>query len=130
MGAAFNGGTWAIEGVWSDLWDGDYPTNGTWQLLCIDDQMGFDGTLLDWTITFEPLYQVNYRWEPSAGLSCDDCPDPIATPDTTTTYYLTAWDSYGCEVYDTVTIDAHMLFLKEVLARLHKEKKEQKELIL
>ncbi|MAT56157.1 MAG: hypothetical protein CMN32_16930 [Saprospirales bacterium] len=105
MGAAFNGGTWAIEGVWSDLWDGDYPTNGTWQLLCIDDQMGFDGTLLDWTITFEPLYQVNYRWEPSAGLSCDDCPDPIATPDTTTTYYLTAWDSYGCEVYDTVTID-------------------------
>lgn len=104
QGAAFNNGTWAPEGVWSDLWDDTYPTNGNWQLLCIDDQMGFDGTLLDWTITFEPLYQVNYRWEPAAGLSCDDCPDPIATPDTTTTYYLTAWDSYGCEVYDTVTL--------------------------
>lgn len=103
--AAFNGGTWAIEGVWSDLWDGTFPTNGTWQLLCIDDQMGFDGTLLDWTITFEPAYQVNYRWEPSAGLSCDDCPDPIATPDSSTTYHLTAWDTYGCEVYDTVTIN-------------------------
>lgn len=102
--AAFNNGTWAIEGVWSDLWDGTFLTNGTWQLLCIDDQMGFDGTLLDWTITFEPLYMVNYRWEPTTGLSCYDCPNPIAQPDTTTTYYLTAWDSYGCEVYDSITI--------------------------
>ena len=105
QGASFNGGTWGIEGVWADLWDGSWPTNGTWQLLCIDDQMGFDGTLLDWTITFEPVYQINYRWEPSAGLSCDDCPNPVATPDSSTTYYLTAWDSYGCEVYDTVVIN-------------------------
>ncbi len=99
-------GNFAPEGPWSDLWDGDSPTNGTWQLLIIDDAQGFDNSvLLDWSITFEPLYQVYYRWVPSAGLSCDDCPRPMAFPDTTTTYYLTAWDSYGCEVYDTITIE-------------------------
>ena len=103
--ASFSGGTFLPEGVWEDLWDGNYPTNGTWQLLAVDDQAGFNGTILDWTITFEPLYQVYYRWEPAAGLSCTDCPDPIATPDTTTTYILTAWDTYGCEVYDTITIE-------------------------
>ncbi len=99
-------GNFQPEGPWSDLWDGDSPTNGTWQLLIIDDAQGFDNSvLLDWSITFEPLYQVYYRWEPAAGLSCSDCPTPQAFPDTTTTYYLTAWDSYGCEVYDTITIE-------------------------
>lgn len=102
--APFSGGTFQPEGVWEDLWDGNYPTNGTWQLLALDDQAGFNGTILDWTITFEPLYQVYYQWEPADGLSCVDCPDPVATPDTSTTYLLTAWDTYGCEVKDTIEI--------------------------
>jgi len=102
---SFANGTFNIEGVWSDLWDGDYLTNGTWQLLAVDDQQGFDGTILDWTITFEPLYQLFYSWAPTEGLSCTDCPDPVAAPAQTTTYVLTAWDSYGCEVYDSVTIE-------------------------
>ncbi|MEY3051210.1 MAG: hypothetical protein RLY31_995 [Bacteroidota bacterium] len=104
VGAPFSNGTYQPEGIWSDLWDGTFPTNGTWQLLVIDDQTGFSGTLLDWSITFEPLYQLYYRWEPETGLSCTDCPDPLASPDTTTTYFVTAWDTYGCSVYDTVTV--------------------------
>ena len=96
---------WAPEGNWEDLWTIQDPlTNGTWSLQIKDDTPGFDGTLLEWSICFNPLYQINYSWMPSAGLSCDDCPDPIATPDTTTTYYLTATDTYGCEVYDTIKI--------------------------
>lgn len=101
---SFANGTFAPEGVWSDLWDGDYLTNGTWQLLALDDQMGFNGTILDWTITFEPLYQINYSWSPTAGLSCTDCPNPIAKPNQTTTYHLTATDTYGCMVEDSITI--------------------------
>ena len=101
----FSNGTFQPEGVWSDLWDGDFPTNGTWQLLVIDGSNGFDGEILDWTITFEPLYQLNYSWTPSQGLSCGDCPDPMAMPNETTTYNLTVWDTYGCEVYDTITIN-------------------------
>ncbi len=105
--ASFANGTFAPEGVWSDLWDGDYPTNGIWQLLVIDDQMGFNGTLLDWTITFEPLYQVYYEWTPNTGLSCADCPMPTATPSTTTTYTVVASDTYGCTVQDSITITAN-----------------------
>jgi len=99
-------GDFAIEGVWSDLWPNDESlTNGIWQLLVIDDQQGFGGVIQDWTITFRPLYQLDYRWEPSAGLSCDDCPDPIASPDETTTYTVFVTDTYGCEVSDQITIE-------------------------
>ncbi len=97
---------WAPEGNWEDLWTIQNPlTNGIWSLQIKDDTPGFNGTLLSWSICFNPLYQINYSWTPSAGLSCVDCPDPIATPDTTTTYFLTATDTYGCEVYDTITIN-------------------------
>ncbi|MBI1223759.1 MAG: hypothetical protein GC192_00865 [Bacteroidetes bacterium] len=102
---SFANGTFAPEGVWSDLWDGDYLTNGTWQLLVLDDQMGFNGTILDWTITFEPLYQLYYEWTPAAGLSCTDCPNPMASPSQTTTYHLSASDTYGCIVEDSITIE-------------------------
>lgn len=98
-------GEWAPEGVWKDLWDGDYPTNGAWQLQILDDQTGFNGTLLDWSICFNPIYQVAYEWTPAAGLSCADCPNPIATPDTTTMYTLVATDTYGCSVTDSVLIE-------------------------
>ncbi len=96
-------GNFQIEGTWSDLWGSS--TNGLWQLQIIDDAQGFIGTLLDWTITFEPLYQLFYRWEPTQGLSCADCPNPLATPNQTTTYKLTAFDTYGCEVSDSLKID-------------------------
>ncbi len=99
-------GDWQPEGFWEDLWTIQDPlTNGIWTLQVKDDQTGFNGTLLGWSICFNPVYQVFYEWTPSAGLSCTDCPDPTATPDTTTTYYLTAYDTYGCEVYDTITIN-------------------------
>ena len=44
-------------------------------------------------------------WSPSRSLDCDDCVDPIATPEETTTYYLTAIAAdTACNVYDSVTI--------------------------
>ena len=99
-------GSFQPEGVWSDLWDGLYASNGNWQLLIKDDTFGPGGSnqLLDWSITFNPLYELNYSWSPTAGLSCTDCPNPIASPSSTTKYYLTVSDSYGCEVQDSVTI--------------------------
>ncbi|GJM32801.1 MAG: hypothetical protein DHS20C18_18020 [Saprospiraceae bacterium] len=97
-------GNFLPEGVWSDLWDGDYRTNGTWRLQIFDDTYNVNGTLFSWTICFNPLYQIEYSWEPAIGLSCTDCPNPIATPDTTTTYTMTAVDSYGCETQDEITI--------------------------
>ncbi|MBK8912745.1 MAG: T9SS type A sorting domain-containing protein [Chlorobi bacterium] len=45
-----------------------------------------------------------YRWEPSTGLSCADCPNPTATPTESTTYRLTVTTTAGCVGSDSVTI--------------------------
>ncbi len=97
-------GTYTPEGLFPDLWDGESPTNGTWRLFLLDDSNGFAGELNGWSICFEPLYQLSYSWSPAAGLSCADCPDPWAQPDTTTTYVLTVTDTYGCSTQDSITI--------------------------
>lgn len=97
-------GDWLPEGLWADLWDGQNPTNGTWKLQATDDQITFSGSLLDWSITFEPSYQINYAWSPAAGLDCPTCPKVTATPTLPTVYTLTATDSYGCTATDQIAI--------------------------
>lgn len=97
-------GDWLPEGRIADLWDGDYQTNGTWQLFLTDDTPGLTGTLFSWSITFHPVYQVDYVWSPALGLDCTDCPNPTATPNASTVYTVIATDSYGCTATDTVGI--------------------------
>jgi gliding motility-associated-like protein len=45
-----------------------------------------------------------YEWTPAQGLSCDDCPNPVATPLTTATYIVKGINNFGCPGYDTVAI--------------------------
>jgi gliding motility-associated-like protein len=45
-----------------------------------------------------------YQWTPSTGLNCDTCANPIATPDSTTTYTVTALTNGGCPGADTVRV--------------------------
>jgi len=47
----------------------------------------------------------SYTWTPASGLSCTDCPNPIASPDETTVYYVTATAANGCVGGDTVMIE-------------------------
>ncbi|HSY77513.1 MAG TPA: gliding motility-associated C-terminal domain-containing protein, partial [Bacteroidia bacterium] len=57
------------------------------------------------TLNVSPLLSKNtYSWMPVPGLSCNTCPDPIATPAVTTTYYVVISDSNGCMKRDSVTI--------------------------
>ncbi|TXB62191.1 proprotein convertase P-domain-containing protein [Phaeodactylibacter luteus] len=80
------------------------PINGTWTLRASDAfAPNFVGEFTSWSISFITENDVNYAWS-GAGLSCNDCPDPIATPTQTTDYILTATDSYNCEAIDTVTV--------------------------
>jgi gliding motility-associated-like protein len=64
----------------------------------------------DTTINSGNTVQLNgsggmyYIWTPVTGLSCSDCPDPLATPGVTTTYYLQVTDSNGCYNSDAVTV--------------------------
>lgn len=91
-------GDFLPEGVWSDLWDGRNPTNGTWRLLVIDDTNGFEGTLEGWSITFRSFYDLTYEWtsEP-VSTHCENCEDIEVSPDQDTEFTLKITDSYGCE---------------------------------
>lgn len=96
-------GNWLPEGVWSDIWGG--PVNGQWRLQLLDDTNGAVGTLHSWTITFNRIYNINYVWSPTIGVSCTTCPDPVVTPVQSSDYVLTASDSYGCTISDTIFIE-------------------------
>jgi gliding motility-associated-like protein len=43
-------------------------------------------------------------WSPALGLSCVDCANPIATPDTTTTYKFVRTNEAGCFISDSIRI--------------------------
>ncbi|CAG0985644.1 MAG: T9SS type A sorting domain-containing protein [Bacteroidetes bacterium] len=45
-----------------------------------------------------------YSWTPTLGLSCTNCPNPVANPTNTTKYFVSVSDSAGCESLDSVTI--------------------------
>lgn len=49
--------------------------------------------------------EISYAWTPADGsLSCADCAAPNATSGATTTYFVTATDSYGCEASASLAI--------------------------
>jgi gliding motility-associated-like protein len=47
---------------------------------------------------------VSYSWSPTIGLSCSDCPNPVASPTETTTYVVTVTDVNGCTGTAEITI--------------------------
>ncbi len=51
---------------------------------------------------------TSYYWAPSTALSCDTCPDPTASPTTTTTYTLITTSSYGCITESSVKINVEL----------------------
>jgi hypothetical protein len=51
---------------------------------------------------------VSYSWSPATGLSCVSCPNPMASPASTTVYYLTVTDSAGCTNTDSTTVTVDM----------------------
>jgi gliding motility-associated-like protein len=44
-------------------------------------------------------------WSPEEGLSCTDCPDPWASPEQTTTYWVSETDVWGCIASDAITVN-------------------------
>jgi gliding motility-associated-like protein len=47
---------------------------------------------------------LTYQWSPIAGLSCNTCFNPIASPTTTTQYVVSGYNSFGCAGRDTLLI--------------------------
>ena len=49
-----------------------------------------------------------YLWSPATGLSCTTCPNPIATPLSTTAYCATVTDANGCSDSACITINVEI----------------------
>ncbi len=96
-------GSFSPEGDWTDF--DDSPVNGTWEIVVIDNNFGFSGILEDWSIEFNATYDIDYNWTPATGLSCSDCPNPIASPTATTTYTVEITDIYGCNFSTDATVE-------------------------
>lgn len=59
------------------------------------------------TITIPATYSpntTNWDWQPQTGLSCKDCPQPIAGPRFNTTYHVAVVDSNGCRNRGSIDI--------------------------
>lgn len=59
-----------------------------------------DSVMLGCTLTGPP--GSSFSWTPSTGLSCTDCPNPMARPEETTTYRVEVTN--GCVATDTVQV--------------------------
>jgi hypothetical protein len=59
----------------------------------------------------------SYEWLPTTGISDPTKPNPIATPQVTTTYIVKGMSSKGCSIFDTVTITVVDPPIKPLLSR-------------
>jgi len=96
-------GDFLPEGSWNDfIGNARFKVNGIWKLMMIDDYATGVGTLKKWSIHFDTNYELSYKWSPSEGLSCTDCPQPIANPQASTNYALEITDSDGCQINKSI----------------------------
>ena len=51
-----------------------------------------------------------YNWNPSTGLSCNNCANPLATPDSARNYIVTGTSLQGCSANDTVLVKVQYPF--------------------
>ena len=94
-------GDWLPEGSWNDLQGA--RIEGDWALL-ITDAFGTlpqeINELLSWSIRFRSVDTLTYEWSPAVGLSCTDCPNPVALVPSNTRINVKAQSSYGCTFED------------------------------
>jgi gliding motility-associated-like protein len=109
-------GDFLPEESWDVLFNGTATTNGEWKLFVKDDESGLTSRITNFSITFNPSYQITYYWESGNNISCLDCPDPIVNPIQHTDYILKATDSYGCTASDSLTINVFYELTAPVIA--------------
>ena len=63
-----------------------------------------DSTQLNTDISIVSVPVESIEWLPAEDLNCSDCPNPIASPNKTTTYTIQVTNADGCIVSDKITI--------------------------
>lgn len=56
---------------------------------------------------------LQFAWTPDVWLSCANCQNPVATPQESIVYSLTATDTHGCQAHDSIHIFVKLV--KEIL---------------
>ena len=62
-------------------------------------------------ITLTASGASSYNWTPPAGLSCTNCANPLANPDSLTTYIVKGTTAQGCSNTDTIKINVKQRFV-------------------
>jgi gliding motility-associated-like protein len=65
-------------------------------------------------LTTSPVFDT-YQWVPSDHLSCDDCPNPVATPPDPISYIVIGSFSNGCYSVDTVDVNFQTITTSETV---------------
>jgi len=69
---------------------------------------GADSTIcLGQTVTLQPTGAITYSWTSDPSLSCSNCTNPVASPDSTTRYYVSGTGPGGCASTDSVLISVN-----------------------
>jgi hypothetical protein len=61
---------------------------------------------------------IIYRWSPATGLNSNVIENPIAKPTVSTKYFVTAINSLGCEVTDSINIAVSLCSMPPSIFRL------------
>jgi gliding motility-associated-like protein len=62
------------------------------------------------SIVLQPSGANTYVWQASTSLSCTNCTNPTAKPDSTTRYYVTGTSGAGCVASDSVQVTVNQPF--------------------
>lgn len=64
----------------------------------------------DSVFTLNPSGALTYVWDASGSLSCLSCPNPVASPTNSVTYWVTGTDAFGCSNRDSVRVTVRQPF--------------------
>jgi gliding motility-associated-like protein len=62
------------------------------------------------TTTLSATGAASYSWAPPTGLSCSNCPNPVAKPDTLIKYFVTGTSVHGCINKDSILVNVKQPF--------------------
>lgn len=85
--------------LWTDSFTVNQPPRAPYAVAGVDTIIWRSDT-----IQLNGFLGVTYTWTPATNLSCTNCSNPYAWPDSDATYFLTIGDTIGCLTYDSVRI--------------------------
>ncbi|TVR86555.1 MAG: gliding motility-associated C-terminal domain-containing protein [Saprospirales bacterium] len=86
----------SVDSIFIDVVEPEVPITPSDTVICANEPV---------QIEIDPTDLTDIEWSPAEGLSCTDCPNPIAITGETTTYTIEATKEECCPVSASVTIN-------------------------